>query len=48
MFRNEHQWNLIYFVAEQVIELSFLVLFSSKEVDFARSLFDKQHDFNGT
>ena len=24
------------------------LMFSGKEVDFARSLFDKQHDFNGT
>ena len=23
-------------------------MFLGKEVDFARSLFDKQHDFNGT
>ena len=25
-----------------------LLMFSGKEVDFARSLLDKQHEFNGT
>ena len=44
---------LIYFVAWQVIELSLQkeetsLMFSGKEVDFVRRLFDKKHDFNGT
>ena len=47
MFRNEHRWNLIYFVAKHMMESlkkkETLLMFSGKEVDFA-SLLDKQHD----
>ena len=48
MFRNEHWWNLIYFIASHMIKSLMkketLLMFSGKEVDFARSLLDKQHD----
>ena len=52
-FRNEHQWNLIHFaVAYHLIESlekeETSQMFSGKEVDFSRSLLDKQHEFNGT
>ena len=44
--------NVIYFVAKHVIEglqrEETSLKFSGRETDFARSLFDKQHDFNGT
>ena len=52
-FRNEHRWNLIYLaVAKRVIESlqkeEMSLMFLGKEVDFVRSMLDKQHEFNGT
>jgi len=52
MFRNDYQWNLIYFaLAWHVIgslqKEETLLIFSGKEVGLARSLLDKQHVFTG-
>ena len=53
MFRNEHRWNLIYFAVALHVIKSFQkeetsLIFSGKEVDFTKSLLDKQHEFNDT